>query len=212
MRYAHRMQRWVLLAVLALAACGNRYSPDEYNTRAVQQANRASQGVVLGFRAVRVASDGNTGTAAGAAAGGAVGGAIGAPDRVASALGAVGGALVGGLLGTAAERMAASADAFEYIVRKSSGDLVSVTQRDLVPLPVGARVLVIEGAQARIVADYTLPVQVPVPAVPDQAAAQAVRSPAPPPEPDHGDDVGMAPATALDRLPEWVMGGAVPAR
>ena len=197
------MQRWVLLAVLALAACGNRYSPDEYNTRAVQQANRASQGVVVGFRAVRVSSDGATGAAAGAAAGGAVGGAVGAPDRVACAVGAVGGARGGGLLGTAAERATASADAFEYIVRKSNGDLVSVTQRDLVALPVGARVLVIEGAQARIVADYTQPVP--------GAPVQAVR-PAPAPEPDHAPDLGMAPATALDRIPEWVMGGISPLR
>ncbi len=198
MRYAAPMQRWVLLAALALAACGNRYSPDEYNTRAVQQANRVTQGVIVGVRPVRVAADGATGAAAGAAAGGAVGAAVGTPDRVASALGAVGGALVGGLLGTTIERSAGSADAMEYIVRRDNQDLVSVTQRDLVPLPIGARVLVIEGAQARIVADYTQP-------APGQAT---VRPPAAPPEPDHDSAVAMAPATALDRIPEWVMGGA----
>lgn len=189
------------ILLLALAACGSRYSADEYSVRAVQQANRAEQGVVAGFRRVQISADGTTGTAAGGAAGGVLGAATGG-NRVAEALGAVGGALVGGLIGNAAERAANSGNGVEYIVRKRSGDLVSVVQRDLVPLEVGARVLVIEGAQARIVPDYTSP-------MPDQPPiANAPASPVPPPAtvptPDTAADLGVAPALLLDRLPPWI--------
>jgi outer membrane lipoprotein SlyB len=40
----------VFLVLLALAACGPRYSPDTYATRAVQQANKVEQGTVVGRR------------------------------------------------------------------------------------------------------------------------------------------------------------------
>jgi outer membrane lipoprotein SlyB len=159
--------------------------------------------VVVGFRPVRITADGAVGAAAGAAAGGAVGGAVGAPDRVMSAIGAVGGAVAGGLIGTAAERAAGNTDGIEYIIRKNDGGLVSVTQRDLAPLPVGARVLVIEGQQARVVADYT----VPTPGAPQPAQAGRV-APTPPVEPDHGTDLGTGPAQALDQVPGWLMGAA----
>ncbi len=186
-----------ILLLLLLAGCGNRYSADEYATRAVQQANRAEQGVVAGFRMVQIAADGTTGAAAGAAAGGVLGSAT-PGNRIAEALGAVGGALVGGLIGNAAERAANSGNGVEYVVRKRNGDLVSVVQRDLVPLEVGARVLVIEGAQARIVPDYITP--------PADPAPQAVPPPAAPPTPDTAHDLGIAPAELLRILPGWMHG------
>jgi outer membrane lipoprotein SlyB len=156
-----------LVLPLALAACGPRYSPDAYATRAVQQMNRVEQGVVIGRRNVTVQAEGATGAATGGAAGGIVGSQ--APGgNITGAIGAVGGALVGGLIGSAAERVAGDTTAFEYIVRKTNGDLVSVTQRDARPLDVGARVLVIAGNQARIVADYTQPGD-PPPTVPPTA-------------------------------------------
>jgi len=196
-----------ILLLLLLAGCGNRYSADEYSTRAVQQANRTEQGVVAGFRMVQIAADGTTGAAAGAAAGAVLGSAT-PGNRIAEALGAVGGALVGGLIGSAAERSANSGNGVEYVVRKRNGDLVSVVQRDLVPLEVGARVLVIEGAQARIVPDYTTPAPVPAPTLrPEPPAAAA-------PAPDNAHDLGIAPAQLLRSLPGWMNGipDAVPAR
>lgn len=170
----------LLLALpLALAACGPRYSPDAYATRAVQQMNRVEQGVVIGRRDVTVQAEGATGAATGGAAGGIVGSQ--APGgNMAGAIGAVGGALVGGLLGSAAERVAGDTTAFEYIVRKTNGDLVSVTQRDERPLEVGARVLVIGGNQARIVVDYTAPGD-PPPTSPTPPASPPPAAAAPPP-------------------------------
>ncbi|MGK7863848.1 hypothetical protein [Falsiroseomonas sp. E2-1-a4] len=175
----------LLLPVLALAACRPSYSPDDYATAAVQQMNRVEQAVIIGRRQVTVTADGNTGAATGGAAGGIMGSQ--APGgNMAGAIGAVGGALVGGLFGAATERVAGSTTAVEYIVRKTNGELLSVTQRDEVALVIGERVLVIAGAQARIVPDYTQP-------VPDEADRSATpttlppsvpqAAPAPPPPP-----------------------------
>jgi len=201
------MIRAFLVLTLLLAGCGNRYSANEYATRAVQQANRTEQGVVAGFRRIQIAADGTTGAAAGAAAGGVLGSTT-PGNRVAEALGAVGGALVGGLIGSAAERAANSGDGVEYVVRKRNGELVSVVQRDLVPLEVGARVLVIEGAQARIVPDYTVPAPE---AGPGPAPAPAAPSATPPSttsqQPDEAPDLGIAPAQLLRELPGWMGDG-----
>lgn len=177
--------RLILIAAMlaGLAACSASYSPDTYATRAVQQANPAEQGTVIGRRAVRIRADGSTGAATGGAAGAAVGGTAPGTGGLAAALGGVGGALVGGLVGSATERVAGDAEGWEYIVRKRDGSLVSVTQVDPAPLMVGARVLVIAGAQARIVPDYTeeaAPPAAPPPALPPAPAADG---PAPPPGP-----------------------------
>ncbi len=168
-----------LAAALALAACSERFSADTYSVRAVQQANRVEQGTVAGVRRVQIVAGGELGAASGAAAGGAVGGATGT-TRIGTALGAVGGALVGGLVGATAERVAANTEGFEYIVRKANNELVSVTQRDERPIPIGARVLVIAGAQARIVPDYTVPA--PAAAAPPPSAPSEPAPPAPAPE------------------------------
>lgn len=150
----------VLLA--AVAGCGPDYSPNTYSTAAVQQANKVDQGVIAGFREIAIRADGTVG----AVTGGAAGGVLGAQEPeggVVTALSAIGGTLVGGIIGTSVEHAAGDTKAFEYIVRKSGGDLVAVAQKDQTPLPVGLKVLVIEGKQARIVADYTAPLEVPAP-------------------------------------------------
>jgi outer membrane lipoprotein SlyB len=145
----------VCVALAALVAgCGPNYSPDTYASNAVQQANKVDPGVIVGVREVGVSASGATGTVAGAAAGGIAGAQVG--SGVGSAFGALGGSLVGGLAGNAAEHLAGDTKAFEYIIRKPNGDLLSVTQRDTQPLTVGQKVLVIAGNQARVVPDYTV--------------------------------------------------------
>ncbi|WP_137178750.1 hypothetical protein [Roseomonas sp. AR75] len=180
--YVTGMRAALFLALpLALAGCGQRYSPDAYATRAVQQVNRVEQGVIIGRRDVAVQMDGATGAATGGAAGGIIGSQ--APGgNMAGAIGAVGGALVGGLFGSAAERVVGDTTAHEYIVRKANNELVSVTQRDETPLEVGARVLVIAGNQARIVPDYTMPGDPPPTTVPAEPTppAQTAAQPFPP--------------------------------
>lgn len=170
---------------LLLSACGQRFSPDAYATRAVQQMNRVEQGVVIGRRNVTVQAEGTTGATTGAAAGGIIGAQSPGSDMT-RAIGGVGGALVGGLFGAATERVAGDTTATEYIVRKTNGDLVSVTQRDTTQLDIGQRVLVIGGAQARIVPDYTQPIPREAPTAPPPAIGRTtepapIQDTAPPP-------------------------------
>jgi outer membrane lipoprotein SlyB len=184
-----------LLALGALTACGSSYSANEYAARAVQQANPVQQGTVVGSRRVAIAAGGETGATAGAAAGGAIGGAAAAGNSVSTALGAVGGALLGSLVGTAAERTTANTDAVEYIIRKNSdGELISVTQRDPVPIPLGTAVLVIAGNQARVVPDY-IASQAEPPARAGQRRPASPRAPDAPMTPIGGQGPSPQPAT-----------------
>ena len=150
---------FVVSSVLAaLCGCGPSYSPNTYSVTAVQQANTVAQGVVIGRRSVNVSASGTVGTLTGAAAGGIAGSqAVSGPV---SAFTALGGSLVGGIAGSAIEHTTADTTAFEYIIRKAGGDLVSVTQKDKTPLALGQKVLVIAGNQARVVPDYTLPPEI----------------------------------------------------
>lgn len=159
------------LVLLGLSACGPNYSPNTYASTAVQQAAKVEQGVVVGVRRVAIAAQGATGAVTGAAAGAAVGSQLPASSGIAATLGAIGGSLVGGLVGSGVERATGETAAFEYIVRRPDGALISVTQHDEVALAVGTKVLVIAGSQARIVVDYTVPVEAPV-AVPSRGVTQ----------------------------------------
>ena len=154
------------MLLLALAACAPDYSPNTYSTAAVQQANKVDQGVIAGYREIAIKADGTVGTVTGGAAGGVLGAQ--APEGgVVTALSAIGGTLIGGLIGNSVEHAAGDTKAFEYIVRKTNGDLISLAQKDQTPLAIGLKVLVIEGKQARIVADYSVP---PEPVAPSAAA------------------------------------------
>lgn len=144
----------LLAVVFAIAGCAPSYSPNVYSGAAVQQADKVESGTVIGFRQVEIQSDGTVGAVAGGAAGGVLGAQAGEGD-VTHTLGAVGGALAGGLVGTAVEHTTGDTTGWEYIVRESKGDLISVTQRQDKPLIVGQKVLVIYGKQARIIPDYT---------------------------------------------------------
>jgi outer membrane lipoprotein SlyB len=176
------------IALAALAACGPDYSPNTYSSTAVQQANKVEPGVIVGVRRIDIAAQGTTGTVAGAAAGGIAGAAVPESGGVGSALTALGGGLVGGLVGNTVDRKINDTFGYEYIVRETKGDLVSVTQKDEAPLAIGLHVLVIAGTQARIVVDYTVPIEPAKPATPektvDKTAAKteppAAASPAPP--------------------------------
>ncbi len=182
-----------LVLALTLAACGPDYSPNVYSGSAVQQAAKVEQGIVVGLRQVGVAAQGTTGTVTGAAAGGALGSQLPAGGDVASTLGAIGGSLIGGIVGKGVERSVGEKDAFEYIVRKASGELVSVTQRDEIPLAIGERVLVIAGSQARVVPDYTVQLA-PQGAPASVAPPAAERTPAVQPV-DAAPPVALAPPT-----------------
>jgi outer membrane lipoprotein SlyB len=163
-------------AVLPLTGCGPSYSPNTYASNAAQQAAKVEEGVIAGVRPVQISAQGAVGGVAGAAAGGVAGSQVGAGPT--SAFAAIGGSVLGGLAGVAAEHIVGDTNGFEYIVRKANGDMISVAQKDEKPLPVGQKVLVIAGPQARVVPDYTVPFDAPSKtasktAAPGQPAAEA---------------------------------------
>ncbi|CAO3401664.1 hypothetical protein [Azospirillum palustre] len=169
-----------IAAVGGLAGCTSDYSPNTYASSAVQQANKVEPGIVVGFRQVAISANGTVGAVSGGAAGGILGAQVGTGGMNA-ALGTVGGTAIGGLLGTAMEHIAGDTNGWEYIVRKSNGELLSLTQKEPQPLPIGQKVLVITGSQARIVPDYSTPAD-PEPVKADAAKTETVR-----PEPPKSD-------------------------
>lgn len=191
-----------LLLPATLAGCMRDYSPNTYSSAAAQQANKVTQGVVIGYREVMISADGTVGAVTGGAAGGVLG-AQTPGSSVATALGTIGGTLLGGLVGTGVEHAAGDTRAFEYLVRQTDSSLVSVTQKDNEPLPVGEKVLVIAGNQARIVRDYSQ--KVPEDSAPPAAAAG--KDGAPQPEtPAGGSETGPA-APKPDAAPAPLPGG-----
>jgi outer membrane lipoprotein SlyB len=193
----------ILALVLAgVSGCGPNYSPDTYASNAAQQANKVEQGVIVGVRDVAVTAAGTVGTVTGAAAGGIAGSQVGVGPV--SAFTSLGGALVGGIGGSAVEHVTSDTTAFEYIVRKPNGDLVSVTQRDKTPLVLGEKVLVIAGNQARVVPDYTVPPLSPPAKANETAKADAKAADAKPGDTKPGDGqptVPMPTAMPADAKP-----------
>lgn len=157
----------VALLLAGVSGCGPSYSPDAHSATAAQQANKADRGIIV--RPVRIGVTGALGTVTRAAAGG-TDGAQGGAGPVSAFSSTPGGPLAGRLAGSALEHATADAPACEYIIRKTNGSLVSVTQKDKVPLTVGERVLVIAGNQARVVPDDT----VAPPATPDRRSASGM--------------------------------------
>ncbi len=166
---------FLLLAfcMLPLAGCASSYSPNTYASNAVQLANKVEAGVIVGYRQVAISAAGTIG----AVTGGAAGGILGA-QYADSALAAVGGSAVGALVGNALDHAAGDTTGWEYIVRKTSGDMLSVTQREKDPLVLGQKVLVIMGPQARVVADYSV-----IPETPPLPIVKAEEKPEPKPQP-----------------------------
>jgi outer membrane lipoprotein SlyB len=185
-----------LLMLAGLAGCMRDYSPNTYSSAAAQQANKVTQGVVVGYREVMISADGTVGAVTGGAAGGVLG-AQTPGSNVATALGTIGGTFLGGLIGTGVEHAAGDTRAFEYLVRQTDASLVSVTQKDEEPLPVGEKVLVIAGNQARIVRDYSQPVpEGPAPPAKEKETPAETPAPAPADSVSPGPPVKLAPSTA----------------
>jgi outer membrane lipoprotein SlyB len=196
-----------------LAGCQPSYSPDTYASAAAQQANKVDQGVIVGVRAVQISADTTLITGTTAAAGGIAGSAVG--TGAGGAFGALGGTVAGGVVGNVVGHAQGDTDGFEYIVRKdNSNDMVSVTQKDVKPIGVGAHVLVIEGPQARLVPDYTVPV-VSQPLHPEAPkAADAKKPAAEPAKPAAGDaakPAAEAPKPAADGPAKTVETAPIPA-
>jgi outer membrane lipoprotein SlyB len=148
----HSSAGLMLAALIALAACAQKKSPDTYSPTALQQVNKVDRGTIQSYRVVAVQKGGlGAGTLAGGAAGGIGGAQLGAGSG--SAVAALGGVLIGAAIGTAIEQKATEGQAYEYIVEKANGDLMTLAQQDETPLAVGQKVLILYGIQARLIKD-----------------------------------------------------------
>ncbi|MFD2262154.1 hypothetical protein ACFSM5_04590 [Lacibacterium aquatile] len=172
------VKRLLLLTAmpLALAACSsNGARSNMYSMEAAQKVSLVERGQVLSVRKVSVTGNNSqvgtlTGVGAGAVGGSAVGG-----DWRSNALGAIGGAVIGGIGGAAVDSVVNEQVGYEYLFQVDGGKLQSLTQVDTEPLPVGQRVLLIQGPPARLIVD-TL-------GLPPKAAAETVTAPPPAPVP-----------------------------
>ena len=146
---------FIAMSLAASVGCTPDYSPNVYAANAVQQANKVEPGIVIGFRQVAISANGTVGAVTGGAAGGILGSQAGGV-AIGTALAALGGTAVGSVVGNTVEHATGDTTGWEYIVRKPNGDLLSVAQREPQPLPIGQKVLVITGNQARIIPDYSV--------------------------------------------------------
>lgn len=135
---------------LGLAACGTTYGPTTYSQAEAGVAAYTETGTVRGYRPVRFdQGELKGGTAAGAAVG-AVGGAALGGDTEGRIAGGVLGAVAGALIGRQVQKAAYSGTGFAYTVELDNGDLLTVAQGGQQPIPVGTRVFVETGANARV--------------------------------------------------------------
>jgi outer membrane lipoprotein SlyB len=144
----------VIGAVTILLGCARDYSPNTYSPGGMQQANKVERAVVQNVREVDVKDPSlGLGTAAGAAAGGIAGSQIGKGGG--NAIATLGGVLIGGAIGWLAEQEANATTAYEYILEKPNGDLVTLAQKQEQPFAVGDHVFILYGVQARVIPDST---------------------------------------------------------
>ena len=150
------MRRAALLAAasaLALTGCAAPLSSTRYSASQVGSVNRAVEGTIVSVRAVTVDRSTGIGGAAGAGIGAAGGASLGS-NAAGSVAGAIAGAVVGGIAGAALEHSAAKTPAYEYVVRTNNGALITLVQGEPA-LASGARVIVIYGSPARMIAAPT---------------------------------------------------------
>jgi outer membrane lipoprotein SlyB len=130
----------VALATIVLGGCGPANVPGIPAAIAIPQAGNAEPGVIVGVRQVSASM---AATVPGESRSG--------PKSLRAFA-----ALHWAAVGAATERPDPGAASVEYIVRKASGGLISVTQKDKSPLVLGQTVLVVAGNQALIVANDTV--------------------------------------------------------
>lgn len=117
----------LLLALVALVGCTNRYNPNVYSGDQAMQADKISYGTITRMNAVTIKDD-NTGVGlvGGGVAGGVLGSQVGGGSG--AVLGAVGGAILGAAAGAYAEDEFQKTNGVQITVRLDSGRSVSIVQ------------------------------------------------------------------------------------
>jgi len=139
-----------------LAACGIGNTNTTYDRSQIGRQGHTSVGRIVAMTQIDIAgTDSGIGTATGAVSGGIVGGALTAPRhhgwhrpspgrRAVGALGVIGGAVAGGIAGNLAEKAITKDTAFEFIVEKPNGSVITIVQTNELGLREGDKVILID--------------------------------------------------------------------
>ena len=130
----------VVLSAFLLTACGVGNTNTTYQSYQLGSQGVIEKGRILEMNPVQIQGDNAIGTLAGAGIGGAAGAMIGGNTAV-NIIGGIAGAVVGGMVGSAAEQAITKDSAYEFVVEKSNGQLVSVVQTNELNLRPGDYVL-----------------------------------------------------------------------
>lgn len=141
----------LFFATILLTSCQADIASNQYSTSSVGVASSASECSVISVRQVNVKSNNGLGTIIGSVAGGVAGYSIGS-GSTAHNLGAIGGAVLGGMVGDAAQGTLSSQGGFEYVVKLSNGQIMTLTQGNDVLLTPGQRCMILFGNPARLIA------------------------------------------------------------
>ena len=143
------------LLMAFLTACGIGNTNTTYTRGQIGRQGSTSIGRIVAMTQIDIAgTDSGVGTAVGAVAGGVAGGALASPShgwyrhsrgrRAVGTLGALGGAVVGGIAGNLAEKALTKDTAFEFLVEKPNGSVVSIVQTNELGLREGDKVILID--------------------------------------------------------------------
>ena len=146
---------FLFMTCLFLVSCAQDINNDSYQLSSVGEASRVEKGVIVDVREVRIQGNSQAGTLTGGLAGGVAASTIGRGRG--SVLASVGGALLGAFVGGLTQKELTEQRAFQYIVRLTNGEMITVIQGVKNPLSVGQRVFVLYGPETRLIAD-NLPV------------------------------------------------------
>ncbi len=137
-------------ALLGVTACGIGDTNTTYDRAQIGRQGQTSTGRIISMTQIDIAGSNEMGGLVGAGVGGALGGVGGSAlgGGKGSTLFAIGGAALGALagaaMGSAAEQAATKDTAYEFMVQKSTGTIVSVVQTNELGLKPGDNVILVE--------------------------------------------------------------------
>lgn len=131
---------FAVLFMVGVSGCADDKANTTYSNYDLGATGRVELGTIVDMTPVTTSGSHGIGTLAGAGAGAAAGSMIGGNTAV-NIIGGIGGALIGGMIGSATEGALTSTDAYEFVVRKENGSLLSLVQTNELSLRPGDKVL-----------------------------------------------------------------------
>lgn len=131
----------VVLGSVLLSACGIGNTNTTYQSYQVGSQGVIEKGRIIEMTPVQIAGNSGVGTLAGAGIGAAAGSMLGGNTAI-NIIGGIAGAVVGGVAGSATEKAITKDQAYEFVIEKSNGQLISVVQSNELNLRPGDNVLI----------------------------------------------------------------------